>query len=150
MRRPSSPGRWPLTLALALAFALVLALSPAASSRSSPPAGERGWSPAVARAWHGRTPNAKADEYGRYLLGGAVKFRTIPGNLGYQVLRETVGPETHFMVVSYWASRDAIHAYAGADIRKTRHLPRDAEFLVDPEQTVMNYDVLVNDLGSSP
>jgi heme-degrading monooxygenase HmoA len=148
MRRPSSPGRWLLAVALALVLALVL--FPAASGRSAAPAAERGWSPAVARVWHGRTPNAKADEYARYLTAGAVKFRTIPGNLGYQVVRETIGPETHFMVVSYWASRDAIHGYAGEDIRKTRHLPRDAEFLIDPEQTVMNYEVMVNDLGPTP
>ena len=51
--------------------------------------------------------------------------------------------------ISYWTSRDAIHAYAGADIRKTRNLPRDAEFLIDPEQTVMNYDLVVNDMGGA-
>ncbi len=44
-------------------------------------------------------------------------------------------------------TRDAIRAYAGDDIRKTRHLPRDAEFLIDPEQTVMRYDLAVLDVG---
>ncbi len=102
--------------------------------------------PAIARVWHGRTSNAKADEYAKYLGGAIKKFRTIPGNLGYQMMREAVGEETHFMVISYWTSREAIHAYAGADIRKTRHLQRDPEFLVDPEQTVMNYDLIVNDM----
>ena len=67
----------------------------------------------------------------------------------FQMMRETVGGETHFMVVSYWTSREAIHAYAGEDIRKTRHLPRDAEFLIAPEQTVMNYDLVVQDVGSA-
>lgn len=129
-----------------------LVLAPAAPARTAPPppaapAPPASWSPAVARVWHGRTPNAKADAYARYLGDGVKKFRTIPGNLGYQVLRETVGDETHFMVLSYWASKEAIHAYAGADIRRTRHLPRDAEFLVDPEQTVMNYDVVQAELG---
>ena len=103
--------------------------------------------PTVARVWHGRTPNAKADAYATYLAESIRKFGTIPGNLGYQMMREQVGGETHFMVVSYWTSRDAIHAYAGADIRKTRALPRDAEFLIAPEATVMNYDLLVNDVG---
>jgi hypothetical protein len=27
--------------------------------------------------------------------------------------------------------------------------PRDAEFLIDPEQTVMNYDLVVNDMGGA-
>ena len=63
------------------------------------------------------------------------KFRAIPGNLGYQMMREDTGAEAHFMVVSYWSSRDAIHAYAGADISRTRHLPRDADFQKIPEKT---------------
>jgi heme-degrading monooxygenase HmoA len=100
--------------------------------------------PRIARVWHGRTPNAKADEYAQYLAESIAKFPAIPGNLGYQALRETVGAETHFTVISYWQSRDAIRAYAGDDIRQTRHAPRDPEFLIDAEPTVMNYDILVN------
>ncbi len=104
----------------------------------------------IARVWHGRTPNARAEEYTQYLGEAIKKFRTLPGNLGYQMMRETVGDETHFMVISYWESRHAIHAYAGEDIRKVRALPRDAEFLIDPEQTVMNYDLATTDFGPSP
>jgi heme-degrading monooxygenase HmoA len=103
--------------------------------------------PAIARVWHGRVPNARADEYATYLASALPKFRQIAGNLGYEMYRETAGPETHFMVVSYWTSRDAIHAYAGADISRTRPLPRDAEFLIDPEPTVRNYDVVAQDLA---
>ena len=47
---------------------------------------------------------------------------------------------TEFMVVSYWPNRDAIHAYAGADIEKVHDLPRDKEFLIDPDRTVKNFD----------
>ncbi|WP_129577422.1 MULTISPECIES: antibiotic biosynthesis monooxygenase family protein [Sorangium] len=100
----------------------------------------------VARVWHGRTPSDKAEGYTAYISSALPKFRTIPGNLGYQLMRETVGAETHFMVISYWRSRDDIRAYAGDDIRKTRHLPRDAEFLIDPEQNVVNYDLPAIDL----
>ncbi len=128
---------------IAAALLLGLLVPPSESPRAAASA------PAIARVWHGRTPNAKADDYARYLGDAIRKFRTIPGNLGYQMMRETKGGETHFMVISYWTSRDAIHAYAGADIRKTRNLPRDAEFLVDPEQTVMNYDLVVNDMSGA-
>ena len=123
-------------LAVALLFALPVFVPWSQRAAASPPA--------IARVWHGRTPTAKADEYAKVLGGAITKFRTIPGNLGYQMMRETIGGETHFMVISYWTSRDAIHAYAGADIRKTRNLPRDPEFLIDPEQTVMNYDLVVD------
>jgi heme-degrading monooxygenase HmoA len=98
----------------------------------------------VARMWHGRVKNEKAAEYEKYLTEAVKKFPTIKGNLGYQVMKETVGAETHFSVISYWASRDAIKAYAGEDIRKVHSLPKDPEYLVEVEPTVMNYDLAVD------
>ena len=35
---------------------------------------------------------------------------------------------------------------AGSDISKVRPLPRDAEFLIEPEATVRNYDLVVDEL----
>ena len=102
--------------------------------------------PAIARVWHGRVSAARADEYTKYLAESIKKFRTIPGNRGYQMMREDTDNEAHFMVISFWNSRDAIHGYAGADISKVRPLPRDGEFLTEPEATVRNYDLIVNEL----
>ncbi|WP_242342047.1 antibiotic biosynthesis monooxygenase family protein [Anaeromyxobacter terrae] len=135
------------TLALSLLLLAVACASPSAGQPgakagmgAAAPAGAR-----VARVWHGRTPTARADEYAAYASEAIRKFRQIPGNLGYAMYREDGPSESHFMVVSYWASRDAIHAYAGEDISRTRALPRDAEFLIDPEPTVHNYDIVVAD-----
>jgi heme-degrading monooxygenase HmoA len=106
--------------------------------------------PVVARAWHGKTPRGKADEYEKYLAGAITKFPSIPGNLGYQLMRIDGGPDgeqfTEFQVISYWESADAIRAYAGEDIRRTHDLPRDREFLVDMEPNVRNYELRVNAL----
>src|SRR6185369_11918554 len=44
--------------------------------------------------------------------------------------------------ISYWPNRDAIHAYAGADIEKVHELPRDREFLIDPPGTLTHYDIV--------
>ncbi len=113
---------------------------------SSPPA-----RPVIARAWHGKTPRQKADEYEKYLSGAITKFPSIAGNLGYQLMRIDGGPDgeqyTEFQVISYWESTDAIHAYAGADIRRTHDLPRDREYLVDMEPSVRNYELRVNAVG---
>jgi heme-degrading monooxygenase HmoA len=104
----------------------------------------------IARVWHGKTPREKADAYEKYLSGAITKFPSIKGNLGYQLLRIDGGPDgdqfTEFQVVSYWESLDAIHAYAGEDIRRTHDLPRDKEFLVDMEPLVRNYALRVNAL----
>lgn len=100
--------------------------------------------PAVARQWHGKVSAAKAAEYDAYLRAAIAKFPTIKGNLGYELLRESEGGVAHFSVISYWESRDAIRGYAGDDISKVHALPRDPEFLIDPEPTVRNYDLVID------
>ena len=121
--------------ALFLALALISANTLATDAKKSP---------IVARHWHGKVATARAAEYDAYLRAAIAKFPSIKGNQGYQMLREPAGEVTHFSVISYWESRDAIHAYAGEDISKVRALPRDPEFLIDPEPNVHNYDLVVD------
>jgi len=98
---------------------------------------------AVARMWRGRVPHARADEYQKYLEeAGIAKLRAIKDNLGVDVLRRDEGDTTEFVVISYWPNRDAIHAYAGADIEKVHELPRDREFLIDAPGTLKHYDII--------
>jgi heme-degrading monooxygenase HmoA len=99
----------------------------------------------VARMWRGRTTAAKADEYEKYLATGVAKLRATPGNIRVETLRRDEGKTTEFIVISYWPSRKEIHAYAGADIEKVHHLPRDKEFLIKPEEYVRHYDVKTED-----
>ncbi len=49
-----------------------------------------------------------------------------------------------FQVISYWGSADAIHACAGADLRRTHDLPQDDELLAGKEPFVRNYQLEVN------
>lgn len=104
--------------------------------------------PVIARAWHGKTLREKADAYEQYLTEAIKKFPSIKGNLGYQMMRVDGGPDgeqyVEFQVISYWESLDSIKAYAGQDIRRTRDLPRDKEFLVDMEPYVRNYELRVH------
>jgi heme-degrading monooxygenase HmoA len=102
----------------------------------------------VARIWQGRTRAALAETYARYLYeAGVEKLRATKGNLGVQVLREIRDGVAHFTTISYWASRDDIRAYAGKDIEKTHHLPKDAEYLLELPPHVRHLDILVNDRG---
>lgn len=102
--------------------------------------------PAVARVWRGRTRAAVADEYMAYMYEhGIRKIRATPGNLGVQVWRRIEGGVAHFATVSYWGSREDIAAYAGADIEKPRHLPRDAEYLLELPDRVEHFDILVDE-----
>lgn len=99
-------------------------------------------SPVIAREWRGRVPAARANEYSKYLYSeGITKIRAIKTNLGVQVLRRTADGVTEFVVISYWPSRAAIHEFAGEDIEKAHFLPRDREFLIDPDEHVKHYEV---------
>ena len=101
----------------------------------------------VAREWKGRVAPARADEYYRYLLDGVKKIGSIPGSLGAQVMRREEAGAVEFTVIAYWESRKAIEAYAGRDIDKPRHLPRDKEMLLELPTRVLHYNVTYTDLG---
>ena len=101
----------------------------------------------VAREWRGRVAPARADEYYQYLLGGVTKIRSIPGSLGVEVMRRNEAGAVEYVVISYWESREAIKAYAGQDIEKPHHLPKDRELLLELPTRVLHYDVTHTDLA---
>ena len=101
----------------------------------------------VAREWKGRVAPARADEYHQYLLGGVAKLRSTRGCLGVQVMRRGEAGAVEFTVISYWESREAIKAYAGQDIEKPRHLPKDRELLLELPTRVLHYDLTHTDLA---
>ena len=134
---------WRIVLGLGLMAALAASAAALAMAQARPgvrPAGELG----VARVWHGRTPAAKADEYARYMYENDFpKMRALPGNLGVQMLRRDEGDETDFVVISYWMSREAIRAWAGADIEQARYDDTERAFLLELEPRVRHYDIRV-------
>jgi heme-degrading monooxygenase HmoA len=140
-------------LVAAASLVVVGAFATSSTSAAADPAGllaraARPENEVIARTWHGKTLRARADEYEKYLADAVAKFTSIKGNLGYQLMRLDGGPDgdayVEFQVISYWESLDAIKAYAGADVRRTRSLPRDPEYLVDLEPLVRNYELRVN------
>ncbi len=127
-----------------VAVCIVLIALPLASMFTKASAQTTG-SIAIARMWHGRVPIAKAEEYTTYLnQAGVQKIRAIEGNQGVQMLRRLDNDVAEFYVISYWKSRDDIRKFAGNDIEKTRFLPRDQEYLIEPERYVKHFDVLVD------
>jgi heme-degrading monooxygenase HmoA len=130
-----------LPAVLLTATAVVLAVRADDPKRAAPKA-------AVARVWQGKVPKAKADEYEKYLTeAGVQKLRAIKGNMGVQMFRRDLAEAAEFVVISYWPDRATIKAYAGDDIEKVRHLPRDKEYLIDPDEHVRHYDVRTDDRG---
>lgn len=100
----------------------------------------------IARVWHGVVPQAKADGYAEYLSDsdlGVRDYQRTPGNRGACLLRRVQGDGVHFLLISFWESREAIQAYSGPDIERARYHPYDRECLVEPEPNVTHYEVLV-------
>jgi heme-degrading monooxygenase HmoA len=63
----------------------------------------------IARIWHGRVPKEKAEAYYEFLLrSGIPDYRATEGNRGAFVLRRTEDNVTHYTLISFWESWDAI------------------------------------------
>lgn len=93
--------------------------------------------------WHGRVPAEKASRYRQFLNERAVPdYASVPGNISVHVLERADGPVTHFVTLTFWESRAAIEAFAGADVAKAKYYPEDAEFLLEFEPTVVHYEVV--------
>ena len=100
----------------------------------------------IARVWHGVVPLEKADGYGEYLADsdrGVRDYQRVPGNRGVCLLRRVDGDRFHFLLMSLWDSREAIEAYAGPDIDRAQYFPYDRDCLLEPEPSVVHYEVMV-------
>lgn len=86
-----------------------------------------------------------ADAYGDYLAGfGVEDYKRVPGNLGVRLLRRDDGALSHFLLLSYWATRAALEAYAGPEYGKARYYAYDLACLIDPSDTVRHYEVVAS------
>jgi len=99
----------------------------------------------IARIWHGITPTSKADEYAEYVNKTGVRdYRAVEGNLGVHVLRRIEGGQAHFLTLTFWDSVESIKKFAGEDYGKARYYPEDAEYLLEFEEKVAHYEVMVS------
>ncbi len=96
----------------------------------------------IARIWRGTTPASKREAYLEYLHETGVKeYAATPGNRGVLVLTRDSEDRTEFTLVSLWESREAIEAFAGADIGRAVFYPEDDEYLVERELEVEHHEV---------
>jgi heme-degrading monooxygenase HmoA len=102
----------------------------------------------IARMWHGAVRREKAEAYLQYLKRVPVPdLRATPGNRGVTMLREDSATISHFVLISFWDSREAIRAFAGDDLEKARYYPEDADYLLEMEPLVTHYEVLASPEG---
>jgi heme-degrading monooxygenase HmoA len=99
----------------------------------------------IARVWHGVVPIEKANAYSAYLADsdrGVMDYQRLAGNRGVCLLKDARGDRVHFLLISFWDSRQAIEQYAGPNIEEARYFAFDRECLIDAEPHVAHYEVL--------
>jgi heme-degrading monooxygenase HmoA len=102
-----------------------------------------GQSNTIARVWRGAVPIEKAEAYLGYLAGfGFRDYEAYAGYRGAYLLRLTEEARVHIVLLSLWNSRQAIVAYAGAEIEQAHYYAYDLECLIDPGPNVEHYEVL--------
>jgi heme-degrading monooxygenase HmoA len=97
----------------------------------------------IVRTWRGWTSHEDAAAYADYVRRtGLTAYVRTPGNRGAWIWLREDGRLTEIVTVSLWESREAIVAFAGADIEKAVFYPEDDRFLVERELFVRHYEML--------
>jgi hypothetical protein len=99
----------------------------------------------VLRMWKGRATAAKAGDYVRHASENVFpEIRSIPGHRGAYLLRRSVGNSIEFLVLTLWASMDAVRGFAGPEPEKAVVEPAARAALSDFDETATHYEVVVH------
>lgn len=72
-------------------------------------------------------------------------YRSVPGNLGVQILHRLEGDRAHFLTVTWWESRQAIAAFAGQHIEIAQYYPEDRPEPVEAFGVTLSSCILMRD-----
>lgn len=105
----------------------------------------RGVPKMIFRISTGRARNREdADEYASFLDGTIFpELRMVSGYHGGYLLRRSTDNAEEMMIITLWASLDAIRAFAGDDIEAAVFEPEAKRLLPDREDRVKHYDVIL-------
>lgn len=101
----------------------------------------------IVRSWRGRAAADRAHVYAEHLVDAVVpKLKALPGVCGFALLRRADGQETEFLVQTYWASMQAIEAFAGPTPETAVVEPAARDALKSFDATVWHYEVVAGTL----
>jgi heme-degrading monooxygenase HmoA len=100
--------------------------------------------PVVGRLWHGRTTLANAHAYQEHLRRETLPGLTAIDNFqGACVLKRIHNGAVEFIVLTLWASEDAIHAFAGPDAELAVIPAAAAQLLEQWDERATHYEVVL-------
>ena len=101
----------------------------------------------IMRTWRGAVRPADEQRYlGHQRDTGVSEYRATPGNVGALVLRRERDGLVEVTTVSFWASMDAVRAFAGEDPGRAKFYPGDDELLAQKDDHADHYEVVGVDL----
>jgi heme-degrading monooxygenase HmoA len=100
----------------------------------------------IVRTWRGLAPVSNPQAYARHFRGNVLpELRKLNGFLGAILLRENRAEDVEFLVLTKWASMDAVRAFAGDDVSKAVVEPEAVASLIGFDATVRHYEVVEED-----
>ena len=96
----------------------------------------------IARIWHGMVPISKSSEYLRLMRTVAIPdYKSVSGNRGAFALHRIEGENAHFIMLTFWESREAIAQFAGENIDLAKYYDFDSDFLLALEPFVRHFQM---------
>lgn len=97
----------------------------------------------IVRAWRGWTTLSNQHAYLTHFQRNVIpQLRGVDGFVGATLLKEFRSEQVEFLVLSRWASMDAIQSFAGEDITRAVVEPEAIAVLADFERIVHHYEVI--------
>jgi heme-degrading monooxygenase HmoA len=104
----------------------------------------------ILREWRAHANASREQEYIGYFRRKVLpELGAIDGFLGASLLREQRAGEIEFVVLTRWASMDAVRKFAGEEIEEAVVHPEAAAMLTSFDRIVRHYEVVV-DTSSAP
>jgi quinol monooxygenase YgiN len=97
----------------------------------------------ISRHWRALARPERADEYVSHLRNETFpEMRKLPGCLGATIHRRDQPLGVEFIVITHWASMEAIHSFSGADVEAAVVPPRVRDMMIEYDLRARHYRVL--------
>lgn len=98
----------------------------------------------ISRQWRGLAKSAFAEAYVQHLQTETFPaIRKLPGFVSASILRRSVPNGVEFLIVTQWASIEAIRVFAGTEVERAVVPQKVQEMMIDYDRTVRHYEVVL-------
>jgi heme-degrading monooxygenase HmoA len=105
----------------------------------------------IARIWSARATPALAPAYADHLRSHVLPIlRAVDGYVGATLLQRRASAGLEIVVITWWQSLEAIHAFAGTDIDAAVVADEAASLLTQFDRRARHYAVVMEDATAGP